>query len=87
MNMGLLDMLMAATQEAESGAQGEDMHTQLRLSQEVKKLTLPHEMGELFKAIAFCRQLSFNSEKPLSGFANNDQRHRLWTTFKPSSLP
>ena len=72
MNMGLLEMIPLDA----------DIEEQLRLSQEVKKLTLPHEMGELFKAIAFTKNLS-GDQQPLSGFSRNDQSHRLWTTFKP----
>jgi SAM-dependent MidA family methyltransferase len=43
------------------------------LSQEVKKLTLPHEMGELFKVIA----LSKNYTCPLSGFTMQNLSGRL----------
>ncbi len=71
MNLGLLEMISPDS----------DIEGQLRLSQEIKKLTLPHEMGELFKAIAFTR----NINATLSGFSRNDQSHRLWTTFKSSS--
>jgi SAM-dependent MidA family methyltransferase len=43
------------------------------LSQQVKKLTLPHEMGELFKVMA----LSKNVTGQLCGFSLQDMRHRL----------
>jgi SAM-dependent MidA family methyltransferase len=43
------------------------------LSQEVKKLTLPHEMGEIFKVIA----LSKNHPYPLSGFTMQNHSGRL----------
>ncbi|MEA3292011.1 MAG: SAM-dependent methyltransferase [Pseudomonadota bacterium] len=46
---------------------------QLKLAQEIKKLTLPHEMGELFKVIALSRAL----EPPLAGFRMQDRRRRL----------
>jgi len=45
----------------------------------IKRLTLPHEMGELFKVIAFGRNL----EAPLQGFRLLDRRRGLWR--KPSA--
>lgn len=42
-------------------------------SQQIQKLTHPHEMGELFKVMA----LSKGFDEPLKGFAVFDQRHRL----------
>ena len=45
----------------------------LPLSQQVKTLTLPSEMGELFKVLALTR----NIEVPLQGFALQDLRNRL----------
>lgn len=45
----------------------------LRLAQGVKKLTLPHEMGELFKVLALARAI----DAPLLGFALRDLRARL----------
>lgn len=50
-----------------------DQRDLLRRAAEVKLLTLPAEMGERFKAMALCRDVA----APLSGFALNDQRHRL----------
>ena len=50
-----------------------DDDTQLRLAQGVKKLTLPHEMGELFKVMALTRAI----DAPLSGFAWRDLRAKL----------
>jgi SAM-dependent MidA family methyltransferase len=46
---------------------------QLELSQQVKKLTLPHEMGELFKVLA----LTKNYANPLCGFEQQNHIHRL----------
>jgi SAM-dependent MidA family methyltransferase len=46
---------------------------QLLLSQQIQKLTLPHEMGELFKIMA----LGKNYSATLQGFALRDHRHRL----------
>lgn len=46
------------------------LHTQ---RQAIKRLTLPHEMGELFKAMLLTRHL----DTIPTGFALMDQRHRL----------
>ncbi|MEK7323620.1 MAG: SAM-dependent methyltransferase [Pseudomonadota bacterium] len=46
---------------------------QLQRAQEVKKLTLPHEMGELFKVMALTRGV----DEPLLGFAWRDLRTKL----------
>lgn len=43
------------------------------IAQEVKKLTLPSEMGELFKVLAVGKNLRY----PLEGFAHSDRRGRL----------
>jgi SAM-dependent MidA family methyltransferase len=45
----------------------------LEQAQQIKKLTLPHEMGELFKVLALTR----NFDEPLLGFSLRDSRHRL----------
>ena len=45
----------------------------LALTRQIKKLTLPQEMGELFKVIALGRGV----EQPLTGFTLNDRRHHL----------
>lgn len=42
-------------------------------AQQIKTLTLPHEMGELFKVIA----LGKNYQQPLVGFQSHDQLYRL----------
>lgn len=47
--------------------------TQLELAQQVKRLTLPEEMGERFKALGLTREL----ERPLRGFALRDLRVTL----------
>ena len=54
---------------------------QLVLAQQVKKLTMPHEMGELFKVLGLTRGV----DQPLQGFTQYDQTQRLWTTCKSSS--
>lgn len=50
-----------------------DVRTHLALTEQVKKLTLPHEMGELFKVIALRR----GKDIQLSGFATQNRRNRL----------
>jgi SAM-dependent MidA family methyltransferase len=56
---------------AESDPNDVDRHMQL--AQQVRRLTLPNEMGERFKVLAMTRKL----EQPLMGFAMRDQRERL----------
>jgi len=51
----------------------QDARSQMTFTNEVKKLTLPHEMGELFKVIALGR----NFDQPLIGFRMQDRRARL----------
>jgi SAM-dependent MidA family methyltransferase len=50
-----------------------DARAQLTLSNEIKKLTLPHEMGELFKVIALGRGI----DTPLLGFRLQNRSNRL----------
>lgn len=45
----------------------------LNTAQQIKRLTLPAEMGERFKVMALAR----NFEGPLTGIRLHDQRHRL----------
>jgi SAM-dependent MidA family methyltransferase len=51
----------------------ENTRAHLELTQQIKKLTLPHEMGELFKVMALGRGMS----EPLPGFSIQDRRGRL----------
>ncbi len=51
----------------------DDARAHLALTQQIKKLTLPHEMGELYKVIALGRGLP----GPLAGFGLQDRRARL----------
>ncbi|MFK3616069.1 class I SAM-dependent methyltransferase [Coxiella burnetii] len=53
--------------------QVEDVAEHYRIAQEIKKLTLPGEMGELFKAIALTR----NYRQSLLGFIRMNQVERL----------
>ena len=63
LNNGLLDLMATST----------DMLQQLKYSQQVKQLTLPNEMGTLFKVIALGRGIDFS----LQGFASQDRLHEL----------
>ena len=61
-----LEQLMAASDP-------EDARAHLDLTRQVKKLTSPHEMGELFKVMALGRDVP----EPLPGFTLQDRRGRL----------
>ncbi len=50
-----------------------DVETHMKLATQVRRLTLPTEMGERFKVLAMTRGL----EQPLIGFSMRDQRERL----------
>ena len=50
-----------------------DGNEQIKMTQQIKRLVLPSEMGELFKVIAFTRGL----DTALQGFSFQDQRGRL----------
>ena len=54
-------------------AEAKDAREQIKLNQQVKRLTLPSEMGELFKAMA----LTKNYETPLLGFSGMSQMEKL----------
>lgn len=51
----------------------DDVKQQIKLSQQIKTLTLPSEMGDRFKVIA----LTKNYHEPLAGFSMLDLRNRL----------
>jgi len=51
----------------------DDVQQQIKLSQQIKTLTLPSEMGDRFKVMA----LTKNYDKPLKGFSMLDLRNRL----------
>jgi len=51
----------------------DDESARLEWAQHIKKLTLPHEMGELFKVLALTR----NFDESLRGFSLRDMRHHL----------
>lgn len=60
--------------EIAASAQNGAGHPNPAVSGQVKRLTLPGEMGERFKAIAFTR----NFTEPLTGFQFIDQQDKLW---------
>lgn len=62
--------LDAVTAEAMEGAGDRD---RLHITEGVKRLTMPGEMGEKFSVIGFSKGL----EQPLSGFGQRDLSHRL----------
>jgi len=50
-----------------------DVDTHMDLVQEIKRLTLPNEMGERFKVLGLSKKL----QQPMMGFCMRDQRERL----------
>lgn len=63
--------LLSALDESEH----KSTQNHLERSQEIKKLTMPHEMGELFKVMA----LTKNFDQSLWGFSELNHASRLWT--------
>ena len=51
----------------------DDIQQQIKLSQQIKTLTLPSEMGDRFKVMAIVK----NYDEPLKGFSMLDLRNRL----------
>ena len=70
LSLGALDALAELAELAELDGGQTANHA---VAAEIKKLTLPHEMGELFKVIAFAK----NYAAPLRGFAITDRRAAL----------
>ena len=56
-----------------TGGSGAETQAYLPLAAQVQKLTSPAEMGELFKVIAFGKNIT----QPLLGFRSGDKRHTL----------
>ncbi len=56
-----------------AGSDPNDVDAHMDLVQEIKRLTLPTEMGERFKVIALSKKL----QQPMMGFSMRDQRERL----------
>jgi len=66
-------LLGCGLEEVAAEALQQDARTTLTVTNEIKKLTLPQEMGELFKVLALGRGIDI----PLRGFAIQDRRARL----------
>ncbi len=66
---GLLDLVTEAIQDG-----GLETREMLEMTAQVKKLTMAHEMGELFKVIA----LTKNCPSSLQGFSRRNLKHRLY---------
>ena len=66
-------LLSSGLGEMAAASDQTDVRQHLRVTQQVKKLTLPSEMGELFKVMALTRDV----DVPLLGFMFQDQRRRL----------
>ncbi len=70
-NLGLGEYMQGEYMQNES-MQSESMNY-IKKAQQIKILTMPSEMGELFKAIALAR----NVDEPLNGFMQMNQLERL----------
>ena len=66
-------LLANGLSELHAAQVSDDAQQQIELSQQIKTLTLPSEMGERFKVMA----LTKNYDEPLSGFSMLDLRNRL----------
>jgi len=66
MGAGLMELSAKATQ-------GNDLQINMDINSQIKKLTLPHEMGELFKVIGFSK----NCDIALPAFTFRDLRTHL----------
>lgn len=66
-------LLALGIMESAQASDANDTRAHLATTTQIKKLTLPSEMGELFKAIAFTR----NYVGPVPGFELQDRRGRL----------
>lgn len=59
-------------------AEADTAREQMAINSQIKLLTLPSEMGELFKVMALTKKFTANnSALNWCGFSQNDQRHRL----------
>ena len=66
-------LLANGLSELHSSQVTDDVQQQIKLSQQIKTLTLPSEMGDRFKVMA----LTKNYDEPLKGFSMLDLRNRL----------
>lgn len=67
LSCGLIDILAASQPAVDSGDENA-IRRRLALASEVKQLTMPHQMGELFKVIALTKQYPH----PLKGFSQRN---------------
>ena len=72
-NSQAMFLLGCGVEEIAARTDQNDARAYLQFTNAVKKLTLPHEMGELFKVIALGRGI----DTPLAGFRLQDRRDRL----------
>ncbi|MGW8247813.1 MAG: class I SAM-dependent methyltransferase [Acidiferrobacterales bacterium] len=66
-------LMASGLEKLVTGSDANNSRSHLQLTAQIKKLTNPSEMGELFKVIAFGKEY----EEPLKGFMLQDRRHRL----------
>ena len=66
-------LMASGLDQLHQAAVTDDVVVQIKLSQQIKTLTLPSEMGERFKVIA----LTKNIDESLDGFSLQDFRNRL----------
>lgn len=66
-------LLSCGLSELHASQVTDEVQQQIKLSQQIKTLTLPSEMGERFKVLA----LTKNYHEPLTGFSMLDLRNRL----------
>lgn len=66
-------LLTSGLPELISKFDSQDSKRHIMLTAQVKKLTMPHEMGELFKVMAFTQ----NMDHKLASFSRHDLRNRL----------
>ncbi len=71
--LGALERLAESQRSSSRSRAGGGTAASLAMSRQIQKLTLPHEMGELYKVIAFSR----NYPRPLGGFSLSDRRGAL----------
>jgi SAM-dependent MidA family methyltransferase len=66
-------LALGAAESVQHAAAEMDPRNRIAAVQELKKLTMPHEMGELFKVLALVKGFDIG----LEGFALRDHRGRL----------
>lgn len=73
MGAGLLELAAAQQLDFNPTDDQAEIKKQLEITTQIKKLTMPHEMGELFKVIGFSK----NCDTALPAFQFNDMRDSL----------